>query len=274
VEDHPLRAPLGAALAGLLLLGLGPGCIWNLPKDLVVLSGMDACPEYDLDELPARAEAFDHATESVELRCALHKLRTAAIPAEVHWSGTPARICYLLADRTRNGDDRDRLAAEGVRWAEIALDHGSPEAGRVHYYLAINLGLAARTHAALAVKNLGRLEKALLDAAREAPAEEQGGPLRMLGALYLLAPPWPDGIGDGDKALEYTRKAVELHPEHPLNLLFLAQALLEVEEDACEEARALLLRARALIEQGPYGDARERWLKELRAIARDGDIEL
>jgi hypothetical protein len=265
-----------ARLCGLLALGLWPvGCIWNLPKDLVVLSAMDSCPDYGLMDLPEHAKIFDHTTSSDELRCALYKLRTAAIPFEVHWTGTPARICYLLADRTSNPDDRDRLAAEGVRWAEIAYEHGSPEPGRVQYYLSINLGLAARDPPALAMKNVRVLEKALLEAIKLAPEEEQGGPLRLLGTLYLLAPPWPDGIGDSDKAMKYLRRAVQEYPDHPLNLIFLALALVDTEEEAgSADATMLLKRAKVLIEQGPYGDARARWMKELKNVVEKGELHL
>lgn len=274
--DHPRRGRALRSIALASLLALSAGCIWNLPKDLVVFTGLDTCPELDLDQLPERARAFDHATEDFELACALEALRSAALPSDAHWTATPARICYLLADRARDQDETDRLAAEGVRWAEIALERGGPEPGQTHYYLAINLGLAMRAHTVLAMKNLGRLEKALKEAVRLAPGEEQGGPLRLLGVLYMLAPPWPDGIGDGDKALDFTRRAVKEYPEHPLNLMFLAQVLLEVEEeDGVTEARELLLRARKSLEEQPaWRGARARWTKELDRIARDAKLKL
>ena len=61
------------------------------------------------------------------------------------------------------------------------------------------------------------------------PDVSSAGPYRVLGMVYLKAPPWPRGIGDGDKALELLQEAVRRSPEYPLNRIFYARALWEVE---------------------------------------------
>lgn len=269
---NPLRhIPAGA----LLITLLAPGCTFTLPEDIVDLGTQDTCPEWKTEELQVRAKEFDHRTETSTLQCALGSLRNAS-PADIHRTEAGAYICYLLADRTTdNQEKKERYAAEGVRWAEIALTERIEPIGAVHYYLAVNLGIAVRQHATLAVKNLKRLEEELLRAKELSPGEEQGGPLRVLGMLYLMAPPWPKGIGDGDKALELLKEAVERHPDYPLNHAFYAQALWDLEEeDALDQVKTHLRESRELIEKGDWGTARERWLTEIEKIAEEAEINL
>ena len=56
------------------------------------------------------------------------------------------------------------------------------------------------------------------------PRYEKGGGLRILGALYARAPAWPAGVGDLEEAVDLLERAVQMHPEHPLNHFFLAEA--------------------------------------------------
>jgi tetratricopeptide (TPR) repeat protein len=269
---NPIRyIPAGALLIALLV----SGCTFTLPEDVVDLGTQDTCPGWRPEELQVRAREFDHRTDTFTLQCALGLLRNAS-PSPMHRSETGARICYLLADRTTaDQEKKERYAAEGVRWAEIALTERIEPIGAVHYYLAVNLGMAVRQHAALAIKNLKRLAEELKQAKKLAPDEERGGPQRVLGMLYLMAPPWPKGIGDGDKALEMLEAAVRQYPDHPLNHVFYAQALWDLEEDdAIDQVKSHLIKGRELIEKGDWGTARERWLKELEKIAEDAEIDL
>jgi tetratricopeptide (TPR) repeat protein len=268
-------SPIRHIPAGALLIGiLASGCTFTLPEDIVDLGAQDTCPHWNPEELRVRAREFDHRTDTFTLQCALRGLRSAS-PAPVHRTEAGARICYLLADRTTaDQQKKERYAAEGVRWAEIALTERIEPVGAVHYYLAVNLGMAVRQHATLAVKNLKRLEEELSRARDLDPQEEQGGPLRVLGMLYLMAPPWPKGIGDGDKALELLKDAVQRFPQYPLNHIFYAQALWELEEDdAIDKVKIHLEKGRQLIEKGDWGTARDRWLKEIEKIAEDAEIK-
>jgi hypothetical protein len=261
-------SPIRHIPAGALLIGiLASGCTFTLPEDIVDLGAQDTCPHWNPEELRVRAREFDHRTDTFTLQCALRGLRSAS-PAPVHRTEAGARICYLLADRTTaDQQKKERYAAEGVRWAEIALTERIEPVGAVHYYLAVNLGMAVRQHATLAVKNLKRLEEELSRARDLDPQEEQGGPLRVLGMLYLMAPPWPKGIGDGDKALELLKDAVQRFPQYPLNHIFYAQALWELEEDDAID------KVKIHLEKGDWGTARDRWLKEIEKIAEDAEIK-
>jgi hypothetical protein len=55
-----------------------------------------------------------------------------------------------------------------------------------------------RDHVTLAMENLPRLMQRAVDLS---PDIDGGGSLRLLRILYLEAPPWPTGFGDGEKAL-------------------------------------------------------------------------
>lgn len=255
----------------LTLLGNG-GCPQVvLPGEKIDLGGLDGCPAVKIDELVIQANTFYINTPTRQISCALEKLRlnagaTGAAPAA-------ARLCFLAADREQDGGRREKLAAEGVRWAELALMQGT-DTPYVNYYLALNLGLAVRDHAALAMKNIKRLESTLKKACRQDCSIDYAGPLRLLGMLYLLAPPWPKGIGDVDKAIELLKKAVTNYPLHPLNHIFYARALWEAEEgDAREQIAEHLRRARGLLGQAKWRGARQRWEKELSAVERETGIE-
>ena len=264
---HIRSVTLGGVLAVVL-----SGCTWSLPKDLVQLEPLSNCPAMSLEQLAIRARNFDPRTKTTELKCALGALR-ASDPAPVHATAAGAYLSFLLADRTKEQLSRERYAAEGVRWAEIALDENTDQEGRVRYYLAVNLGIAVRRHPTLAIKNIKRLAANLEKACVLSPDQDQGGPLRVLGMLYLMAPPWPDGIGDGDKALEFLRQAVDDYPAHPLNHVFFAQALWEMEEeDAKDQVKLHLEKARALIDQGDWGAAREGMQQELGSVVKDTEI--
>lgn len=262
---NPVR-PL--TLGGMLAAFLVCGCTWSLPKDLVPLDAADRCPEFNPDK------QHDAHSETFELQCALGALRTID-PAPVHATPLGARLCFLLADRSKDQKVRERYAAEGVRWAEIALDEDTKQEGAVRYYLAVNLGLAIRRHPALALKNLKRLAENLEKACVVSPEVDQGGPLRVLGLLYLMAPPWPDGIGDGEKALELLKQSVEDYPAHPLNHAFYAQALWDLEEDdAKDKVEQHIQKSLELINQGDWGQAKERMLEELRTVAEEAEVSI
>ena len=81
----------------------------------------------------------------------------------------------------------------------------------------------------------------------------------MLGAIYLKAPPWPAGFGDEEMALELLEEAVQDFPNHPLNQLFYAEALMEDEEYV--DAQRGLARARELMKPGDFGWRVEGWSK-------------
>ena len=170
-----------------------------------------------------------------------------------------------------------------VRWKKSAgrpkrnLDSIFPakaeDAKLIHekkYYSAVNIGLVIRRHYVLALKNLKPLAKKLESAQQKVPAEDSGGPGRVLGMLYLKAPPWPQNIGDCDKALALLKQTVEQFPQHPLNHLFYAQALWDINEsDSIEAIRKELEKTRGLLKEEQWGFAKRVGSKNWRPLKKN-----
>lgn len=265
------RARFIATLSMLLLLMNCAG----LQRDHVQFDRLSGCPQQTSAMLVAKQSQFSALSDTHTLTCALAVLRGSQDPAARRIS-LGSRLCLYLAERESNPDKREKLAAEGVDFAEAAVAEGGGSDGEVHYYLAANLGLAVREHITVAVQNLGRLEDEMKQAAALSPDIDDGGPLRLLGALYLKAPAWPNGVGDSDKALALLKKAVAKHPEHPLNHLFYAQALWDEDEEAnLAQVKAEFALGKKLLAKGNWGYSKAPWQKEFDEFQQElGDAGL
>lgn len=96
----------------------------------------------------------------------------------------------------------------------------------------------------------------------------EAGPHRFLGRLHSDAPkiPFFTGWVDRGEAVRHLERAVELAPEEPENLLFLAEALREHRPNRRDEARALL---RELTRREPRPD---RLLEDTRTLERAREL--
>jgi hypothetical protein len=259
--------PLSLLPAVLLLASLG-GCA-KLHRGVVQFESLAGCPEQTAADLAAHRNELGPLSTTRTLECALEFLRNTHDPALLR-SSLGSRIALHLAERAADPDKREKLAAEGVRFAEEAIALGADGDGAVHYYLAANLGLAVRDEVTLAAQNIPRLEREMKRAVELSPDMDDGGPLRLLGMLYLKAPPWPAGIGDGDKALDLLKQALDKHPSHPLNHLFYAQALWEVEgEEAANQVKAELAAGMKRLQEGNWGYSKEAWRKEFDNVQKE-----
>ncbi len=263
-----MRALLKLTLA--LAFILQAGCA-KLHREPVQLIAGAECRNQDVDKLVSQASAIGPRTRTDALQCHLSTLRSTTRPS-VESCLVASRVCLLLATRETDQPRRERLAAEGVGFAEKALAQGGEGNGEVHYYLAANLGFVVRDDLTLAMQNLPRLRQEMNRALSLSPDVDDGGPLRLLGMLYLKAPPWPAGFGDGDKALELLRQAVERHPKHPLNHLFLGQAMYEIDGDeGGDRAKHQWETGLRLLQQGSWGYNREPWMREFDQVRREFD---
>ena len=249
-----------APLAGLLLVGCAA-----TPDKTIQFKGLSDCEP--AKTLLGQPQNLGPASSTHTLQCALTAARESIDPMVLR-SSLGARLALHLAERSPDESDKEALANEGVTLAERALAHGGSKDGAVHYYLAANLGLAIHDHPLQAADNLSRLEQELNTAVGLNPSVDEGGPLRLLGMLYLKAPPWPTGIGDGDKALEYLKKATDDYPEHPLNHLFYGQALWEVDEKLNPAKKALAV-GRDKLKQGPWGYNKAIWTREFNEVDQE-----
>lgn len=267
----------GGMRTGLFILVFGlTGCprLW-LPRELVTLS-IESCPRQEIDDIVDQASRFDRSTDEATLECALETLRRATSITTAKPAIIAAQICYLLADRSNDRTRAEKLGTEGYRWGEFALAHMGDREAEAHYYYAVNLGIAVRDEIVLALKHLSAIEGALLRAMDINPGIDDGGPVRTLGMLYLKAPAWPNGIGDADKALELLSRAAREWPDHPLNHIFYAQALWEVEgEEVLESVRSELIASISAIERRSWSQYYAKmWRDEVTTLASKAGIEL
>lgn len=248
-------------LAAVPALALLAGCAGVQPAHIQLELPAD-CPRQSAAALAAEQDQLGPFSDTRTLACAVAVLRGSEEPA-LRRTALGSRLCLLLAERETDPERRERFASAGVGFAETALAQGAAADGAVHYYLAANLGLAVREHITEAMANLGRLESEMKQAVALNPALDDGGPLRLLGMLYLKAPAWPDGVGDVDKALELLEKAAKEHPGHPLNHLFYAQALWgDGDEAALGQVKAEFALARKLLAEGTWGYSKAAWQRE------------
>ncbi len=172
-----------------------------------------------------------------------------------------ARCAYLQADL--DGDEQ-RVLSVAEQGAKVAKQGATgPDDAQASYLRAVNLGLYVR---AKGMSALGRLSElvTLLRVAGHEPAQDEGGPWRVLGLLYVRAPAWPVGPGDVDLALDLLGRAAREFPQHPLNHLYLAEALMESGDRAA--ARVEVERARELCTATRFGDWAVRWRAEADAL--------
>ena len=151
---------------------------------------------------------------------------------------------------------RDK-ATEAVQTAQWCRRR-EPTNPDCHYWLAIAIGVQANQRRATASDGLRIMERELRAAIAGHERLDYAGPRRVLSQMLVQAPGWPTGPGNADEGLEQAQRAVELYPEYPPNLLALAEAYAEVEDDAAsrDAYRRTIDRAREWQQRGhPDADA-------------------
>lgn len=269
-EFRPSQAQAASAWLAVILLAVGcSGFIDPAPDEPVSIRTVELyrqLPE-EFEELQALVlELYREGAQMEDMAAALVAACKAITlrPLDAHANHQASKSCNWLMDfgevpycynvrrhRTEQVDCSDF----GKAAARLA-----PDNAEYHYYLALSIGLEVR-HASIAEASLNiKTLMSTLERVIELDAGfDQGGALRILGALYTKAPPWPTGPGDLDKSLALLQRAVEDYPEHPLNQLFYAEALLEDEE--LEEAREKLAEARRLLDPARFLWRTKRFLK-------------
>ena len=152
-----------------------------------------------------------------------------------------ARALEQVAAGTGRSDDLDDLSLE----QQAELLRAVPGAAEAHYWATASWGLWGMTHNPIKAMTRGVGSKVrdysrLLARIDERHRDAAG--LRMLGRFHTEAPKVPliTGWIDRKEGLAMLRRAVEISRREPRNLLFLAEAILEHEEDNRAEARLLL----------------------------------
>jgi len=196
--------------------------IYNNPKALTDVA----------DTLGTRSAPFGQKVYALRLAVQANFLDKKSKSAALVLS----RVAFLVADSIDGDEDKIKKSAEiGVKAARsIGIDQSNPEAC---YYFALNQGLIVQMKGLFALGKLPEIHEAL-KTAQKVEQLDAGGPLRVLGMMYLKAPAWPSGIGDLDKSLELLEQAIKKYPEHPQNFIFYAEALMQ--DDNNEKALQVL----------------------------------
>jgi len=223
-----------------------PGCARALHEppplsDLGGGAGSRGKPEA-VDGLLARAASLfaTRRTEDVRRAAQVWLEAARADPTRIEGLTGAARACVWLVEHEPDADARRESVTTAVQSAQWCERIAPSDAGCA-YWLGASLGLQARERRSTGLDALPLIEQAFRRAAAAEPGLEQGGPDRALALLYLRAPSWPTGPGDPDLGLDHARRAVELAPDYPPNLIALAEALAATGEP--EEARKSLARA-------------------------------
>lgn len=257
----------------LAVILLASGCVSSLrePPPLATLGGPapagQAPGAADLDHLLQEAEAGLARRPDAAAVAQARELFLAAARADESRSESllgAARATAWLVEHEPDSARRAALATAGVQICQwcVRRTAGSVEC---RYRLALALGQQARERPATATDALPRIVALLEEVIATAPHLDQAGGHRVLALLLLRAPGWPAGPGDPDSGLEHARKAVELAPEYPPNLLTLGEALATT--GSHDEARAAYRRAAELAQSRAAAgdpDATE-WAKQAAA---------
>lgn len=224
-------------------------------------------PRADVAQLLADADAAwsrraDLAQAARAEQFYLEAVRAA--PREVTAYAGAIRAKAFLIGRSKNGDERGKLAASAVAVGQLC-EQNVPGHPLCDDWLAAALGLQARERSATGHDALPKMVELLKRAAASDPSVDHGGPHRLLAIVLLRAPGWPLGPGDPEAALPEARVAVQIDPAFAPNQLALAEALRKNGHDA--EARAAYAEALRLATGAADPDA-PGWADEARAGLR------
>ncbi len=180
----------------------------------------------DVDRLLGQAQSLFDRQEPATVREAVEAWLEAAASDPTRDEGvigaTRARI--WLADHGTDPKERLEAATSAVNTAQWC-GQVAPNDPACSYWLGVALGVQARERPSTGLSALPRITEAFRRAAAETPLLDDAGPDRALALLLVRAPGWPTGPGNPEEALIHARRAVDLKPDYPPNLLALAEAL-------------------------------------------------
>lgn len=146
---------------------------------------------------------------------------------------------------------------EGVAAGRLReLLGGRPDAAKLFFWCAVDWGLWGQNHGKLAAARAGvasQVRDFTLATVALDPRYEGGGGHRVLGRLHSEAPklPFVTGWVSRETAFAELRRAVAIAPAHPINRIFLAEALLDHGDAAQREEAWSILRELAALEPRP-----------------------
>jgi tetratricopeptide (TPR) repeat protein len=184
-------------------------------------------PAAEVDSVLREADAaFARRPDATAVSKALDLFLAAARADDGRIEGLlgAAQASAWLIEHETDSSRRAALAAEAVQACQWC-QRRAPASIDCKYRLALALGQQARERRSTGLDALPKIVALLEEVIAAAPLMDNAGGHRVLALALLRAPGWPTGPGDPDAALEHARKADELAPDLPENLLALGEAL-------------------------------------------------
>jgi tetratricopeptide (TPR) repeat protein len=193
---------------------------------------------------PARLEGYWKLLRAIHFKGEFVATSTAA-KQETFGRGREVsdKALALLAKKVGGMEKLEKLEAKALAKALASV----PEAPHVYLWAAVDWGLWGDAFGKIAAARQGvgdRLRRYGEVVLAFDERFEEGGAHRMLGRLHTLAPKIPlvTGWVDRKLAVFHLRRSIQIAPRNPYNQLYLAEALLEFEPAAKNEAIAILKR--------------------------------
>jgi hypothetical protein len=264
------RALLRGAIVASLAAALGCASALTEPPPVAEIGtapGGTAAEPTDPNAVLIRAESEfarrpDRAAVEYSRALFLEAAQAGNAPVEAFLGA--ARATAWLIEHEQDGPSREELAIEGVQIGQHCV-RLYPEVAECTYRLALAVGQQARERPSTAVDGLDVMVELLEEVIATAPDLDFAGGDRVMALILLRAPAWPAGPGDPETAMVHAEKAAGSFPDHPPNLLVLAEALRENGQP--ERARQALRKAAGLAREiGAGGDPEAaEWLAEAEA---------
>jgi tetratricopeptide (TPR) repeat protein len=147
-----------------------------------------------------------------------------------------ARVEYWIGDHTPDNNVKKQIFQQGIDHAKKAIELG-PKKVEGHFWLGVCYGVYGEAKGVLKSLSLVKpIKEEMRQVLEIEPAYDKGGADRILGRVFHEVP----GIfgGSEKKSLEHLLKAVEYGPRVGLNLLYLADTYIDL--DQIDKARQTL----------------------------------
>lgn len=232
-----MRTLLSTGIALALVLG---ACTAN-PGRVLESVESDQSPQV----LAARADSLfaveprtpPRAREAVQSMRAAARASDPDNPQRYRYLVDAAQYAVWAANHTDDGALQSDLAEQSITLCNTAIQADSTRV-EGYFYRAVATGLFIQENKLKGRSGMSDIRADAQRAIELDPTFSHGGPYRVLGTLHLRAPGPPAGIGSVRRAFRYLKQAYDVAPEHPANLLRLAEAHLET--GSPKEAAALL----------------------------------
>ncbi len=183
-------------------------------------------------------DLYDQRGDLAKAKEALTKYQEALAAGEDAYGANwrLARVQYWIGDHTADKTAKKKIFQKGIEHAKKAVVLG-PDKVEGHFWLGVCYGVYGEAKGVLKSLSLVKpIKEAMRRVLEIEPAYDRGGADRVLGRVFHEVPGFAGG--SEKKSLEHLLKAVEYGPRVGLNLLYLADTYISL--DQIEKARVTL----------------------------------